>query len=72
MTAAGYEATSDEGVVWRRAAACGEAACVEVGATLESVAIRDSKNRCGGSLTFTRAEWAAFVEGVRRGEFDDL
>jgi hypothetical protein len=34
------------------------------------VAVRDTKNRDGGTLIFTDAESAAFVGGVKDGEFD--
>jgi len=33
--------------------------------------MRDSKDPDGPKLVFTPAEWAAFVAGVRDGEFDD-
>ncbi|MFB9802423.1 DUF397 domain-containing protein [Streptomonospora salina] len=33
-------------------------------------AVRDSKNPDRPALAFTRAEWDAFVEGVKDGEFD--
>lgn len=47
--------------------------CVEV--DLDSgehgiVLVRDSKDRSGPVLDFTDAEWQAFIEGVKRGEFD--
>ncbi|MDP9846852.1 hypothetical protein J2853_006063 [Streptosporangium lutulentum] len=32
--------------------------------------MRDSKNRQGSILEFTESGWGAFVEGVKRGEFD--
>ncbi|TXK44113.1 DUF397 domain-containing protein [Nonomuraea sp. C10] len=32
----------------------------------------DSKNPDGPKLTFTPAEWKAFLGGVRSGEFDSL
>ncbi|MFI0419398.1 DUF397 domain-containing protein [Spongiactinospora sp. 9N601] len=32
--------------------------------------LRDSKNPDGPVLTFTPAEWEAFVAGVKDGEFD--
>ena len=32
--------------------------------------VRDSKNPSEAPLVFTRAEWDAFVEGVKEGEFD--
>ena len=45
--------------------------CVEVATNLsEGVAVRDTKNRDGGTLVFSPAEWAAFVGGVQDGEFD--
>jgi hypothetical protein len=46
---------------------CVEAAFLDAG---EAVAVRDSKNPESGALTFTRAEWAAFLDGAKDGEFD--
>ena len=45
--------------------------CVEV-AELSggSFGIRDSRDPGGPVLRFTRAEWAAFLRGVRRGELE--
>jgi hypothetical protein len=34
--------------------------------------LRDSKDPDGPVLSFTRTEWATFVDGARRGEFDHL
>jgi hypothetical protein len=57
-------------IVWRRSSYCEAGTCVEV-ARLDSaaVAVRDS---CDPNLrlVFGRAEWAAFVAGVRAGEFE--
>jgi len=33
-------------------------------------AVRDSKDPDGPKLVFTRAEWVAFLGGVKDGEFD--
>ena len=45
--------------------------CVEVaGLADEIIRVRDSKNPRGGILSFTPAEWDAFIGGVRLGEFD--
>jgi hypothetical protein len=45
--------------------------CVEVADNLPGiVAVRDSKNPADPALTFTPAEWAAFVSGVKSGEFN--
>ncbi|WP_280204261.1 DUF397 domain-containing protein [Nocardia farcinica] len=45
--------------------------CVEI-AHLDNggVGVRDSKNPSGPVLTFTLAEWDAFLAGVRDGQFD--
>lgn len=45
--------------------------CVQVAAA-PGVELRDSKNPDGPVLAFTRAEFAAFIGGVRLGEFDEL
>jgi hypothetical protein len=45
--------------------------CVEVqGLRGDTIRVRDSKNPRAGILSFTTAEWDAFVAGVRNGEFD--
>jgi hypothetical protein len=45
--------------------------CVEVAGNLSGiVAVRDSKDRSGPALIFTRDEWTAFVGGVKDGEFE--
>jgi hypothetical protein len=36
------------------------------------VLIGDSKDPDGPVLAYNRAEWKAFVEGVRQGDFDNL
>jgi len=45
--------------------------CVEI-AHMDNggVRVRDSKNPSGAVLTFTPAEWDAFLAGVRDGQFD--
>ncbi|RCV50135.1 DUF397 domain-containing protein [Marinitenerispora sediminis] len=70
---------------WRKSRQSGNNGghCVEVSAlpgrdvTVENKAgedavfvVRDSKNRDRAPLVFTRAEWDAFVAGVKNGEFD--
>ncbi|GAA1457696.1 hypothetical protein GCM10009603_08640 [Nocardiopsis exhalans] len=70
---------------WRKARRSGNngGACVEVAAlpgrdvTVENktvedevFVVRDSKNPDQPALVYTRAEWDAFVEGVKNGEFD--
>lgn len=48
----------------------GDGACVEVAITSEGVAVRDTKDRDGGTQLYTPEEWRAFVAGVKDGEFD--
>jgi Domain of unknown function (DUF397) len=56
---------------WRKAAASGEGDnCVEVAGLPAVVAVRDSKNRGGGHLEFTRGTWSQFTERVSRGSYD--
>lgn len=57
-------------VSWKKATASQSENCVEVCLDLEAVLVRDSKDITGPTLTFTRAEWAAFLTGARAGEFD--
>lgn len=51
---------------------CNFGDCVEVGQSSDgSFVVRDTKDaERRQALTFTRDEWAAFVAGVRAGEFD--
>jgi Domain of unknown function (DUF397) len=44
--------------------------CVMVDLDGELVLVKDSKDPDGAVLTFTRAEWVAFIGGVNDGEFD--
>jgi Domain of unknown function (DUF397) len=44
--------------------------CVEVRYTDDGIEVRDTKNRDAGQLSYTRAEWAAFLAGVHNGEFE--
>jgi Domain of unknown function (DUF397) len=50
---------------------CSYGSCVEVGRTPDGVVlVRDTKDRTQPALAFTDDEWAAFVAGVKAGEFD--
>lgn len=47
--------------------------CVEMRRHAGRVEVRDSKDRGAGHvLRFTAAEWAAWLDGARKGEFDHL
>jgi Domain of unknown function (DUF397) len=56
---------------WRKSTKSqGSGQCVEVAEINDVVAVRDSKNPTGPALIFTPAEWRAFIDGARDGEFD--
>ncbi|HET8661647.1 MAG TPA: DUF397 domain-containing protein [Micromonosporaceae bacterium] len=62
-------------VAWRKSTRSNPSGnCVEL-ATLPAgagVAVRNSRDPNGPALVYTREEIAAFIAGVRDGEFDDL
>lgn len=45
-------------------------ACVEVAGSVNRIAVRDTKDRDGGTLRFGATSWSAFCAGVRAGHFD--
>jgi len=57
---------------WRRSTRCADAACVEVARAGSLVAVRDAKAPERAPLEYTAREWAAFIAGVKAGEFDDF
>lgn len=64
-------ADSEQGPVsWRKSKASASGNCAEVAFDGDLVHMRHSQNPSGPVLTFSLAEWAAFVAGVRVGEFD--
>jgi hypothetical protein len=48
----------------------GQGNCVEVAETPTTIGVRDSKDRGGPVLVFTRTDWQEFVDGVKNGAFD--
>ena len=57
-------------IQWRKSTLSTTNGCVEVAVVGDRIAVRDSKQRGGPVLEFTATEWAAFLAGVRGGEFD--
>lgn len=58
-------------IEFRISSFCTGGGCVEVGRLPGgAVAVRDGKDAECAPLVFTPEEWAAFVAGVKAGEFD--
>jgi Domain of unknown function (DUF397) len=57
---------------WRKSSHSNQGSCVEARTGAGAVEVRDSKNPGGPVLTYTAAEWEAFLHCVKRGEFDGL
>jgi hypothetical protein len=62
-------ATSEQQPQWRRSPRCTSANCIEVARVADRFLIRDSKNPDTRTLSFTRQEWEAFAEAIKRDEF---
>jgi hypothetical protein len=64
----GYDTST---AVWITSRACNNSACVQI-AHLPGgmVALRDSKDTTKPAHVFSGEEWAAFLTGVKAGEFD--
>ncbi|MEU3166997.1 DUF397 domain-containing protein [Streptosporangium sp. NPDC006930] len=56
---------------WHKSSLSGEgASCVETAFVGNHVAVRDTKNRDGGTLVFPRIQWTTFTQGIKNGDFD--
>jgi hypothetical protein len=60
-----------ESRTWLKSSFSGAGDCVEVAFAPDgAVHVRDSKDVVGPQLHFNSREWAAFLAGVRDGQFD--
>lgn len=57
---------------WRKSSHCDSSACLEVAFIRDLVLVRLNQDPDGPLLKFTRAEWDAFVDGAKDGDFDDI
>ncbi|MEV6304778.1 DUF397 domain-containing protein [Actinoplanes sp. NPDC051861] len=65
--------SNNEPLAWRKATKSGTSNCVELAKVDgDTVAFRNSRQPDGAVVTYTRAELEAFIDGIKRGEFDDL
>jgi hypothetical protein len=56
---------------WRKSkASTATGECLEVAFADNAVLVRHSLDRTGPVLSFSHAEWKAFLAGARNGEFD--
>jgi hypothetical protein len=61
-----------EKLSWRVARLCNGGHCVRIAATGDVILVADSKDPEGPALSYSRAEFLAFANGIKRGDFDDL
>ena len=61
-------------LTWRKSSFTGPngGTCVEIAETNTGVLVRNSNHPDAGTITFTRSELAAWINGCKAGEFDDL
>jgi Domain of unknown function (DUF397) len=56
---------------WRTSSySTGNGLCVELAVIDDGIAVRDSKDRAGGTLRFSGASFRAFLGALSRAEFD--
>jgi Domain of unknown function (DUF397) len=57
---------------WRIAKRSGDSNCVQVRSDNDLIVVGSSRFPEGPFLSYTKDEWAAFLDGAKKGEFDDF
>ncbi|GAA4188146.1 DUF397 domain-containing protein [Streptosporangium oxazolinicum] len=58
---------------WRKSSLSADGpSCVEMAFVSNDVAVRDTKDRDGGTLIFRRNDWTTFINGIKNGDLDTL
>ena len=65
-------ASTSEQDSWRTATMSGGQNCVQVKSKDDMIILGNSRLADGPFLSYTRDEWVAFLDGAKKGEFDDL
>jgi hypothetical protein len=64
--------SSSRDILWRTAVKSGGDNCVQVARHESVIMIADSKHPGGPILSYTLQEFDAFLDGAKKGEFDDF
>ncbi len=57
---------------WRTAKMSGESNCVQVRSDNDMIVVGNSRFPDGPFLSYTQDEWTAFLDGAKKGEFDEF
>jgi hypothetical protein len=67
--------TNDSGSdqsLWRTATMSADTNCVQVKRNNDLIVVGNSRFPDGPFLSYTKSEWTAFLDGAKKGEFDDF
>jgi ribosomal protein L36 len=64
--------SSSQDIPWRTAVKSGAGNCVQVARRDGVIMVANSKHPGGPVLSYTLQEWDAFLDGAKKGEFDDF
>jgi hypothetical protein len=64
--------SGSEKSLWRIATMSQDTNCVQVRGDNDMIVVGNSRLPDGPFLSYTKDEWAAFLDGAKKGEFDDF